>query len=179
MNLPSRKGLKGGCRSQSGMSSAGLLVVVIVATVTVVVVATAIPSLLRSREAGQPTAVTAKLKANEAGVLSAIRVITEAENTYVLGGSSEDFASYEQLRSAGMIDSAFTDAGVRGGYRYTVSVGASGHSYCITATRVSREDGDLAYAVSRNAVIYQMAGDHAPACDPNTGLITSGTILGR
>jgi hypothetical protein len=128
---------------------------------------------------GEPTAVTAKLKANQAGVLSAIRVISEAENTYVLGGSSENFATYEQLRSAGMIDSAFSDAGVRGGYRYTVSVGTSGHAYCVTATRVSSDDGDLAYAVSQNAVIYQMAGNHAPTCDPNTGLITSGTILGR
>jgi hypothetical protein len=168
---------------QRGMSSASLLVVVIVATVTVVVMATAIPSFLRSPKttdgAGEPTAVTAKLKANEAGVLSAIRVITEAENTYVLGGSSDRIATLEELRSAGMIDSAFSDAGVRGGYRYTVSVGASGHSYCITATRVSREDGDLAYAVSQYAVIYQTAGDTAPACDPNTGLITSGTILGR
>jgi len=150
-----------------------------VATVTVVVMATAIPSFLKSREAGQPAAVTAKLKANEAGVLSAIRILTEAENAYVLGGASENFATFEQLRSAGMIDSAFTDSGVRGGYRYTVSVGASGHAYCVSATRASREDGDLAYAVSQNAVIYQMAGDHAPACDPDTGLITSGTILGR
>jgi hypothetical protein len=168
---------------QAGMSSAGLLVTVIVATVTVVVLATAIPSLLRSAKntdaTDGPTGVTAKLKANEAGVLAALRVITEAESAYVLSGSSEKFASYQELRASGGIDSAFTESGLRGGYVYKVSVGASGRTYCLTAVRASRADGDLAYSVSQNGVIYQMAGDAAPKCDPETGLITSGTILGR
>ena len=164
------------------MSSASLLVVVIVATVTVVVMASAIPSLLRSARTtegvGEPPAVMLKLKANEAGVLSALRVITEAENDLALTGPG-GYATYSDLRAAGAIDSAFTDSGTRGGYRYAVSVGASGRAFCVSATRASREDGDLAYSVSQQGAIYQLAGDHAPACDPETGLITSGTILGR
>ena len=165
------------------MSSASLLVVVIVATVTVVVMASAIPSLLRSARStegavDEPPAVTLKLKANEAGVLSALRVITEAENDVALRGPG-GYATYSDLRAAGAIDSAFTDSGLRSGYRYAVSVGASGRAYCVSATRASREDGDLAYSVSQQGAIYQLAGDHAPTCDPETGLITSGTILGR
>jgi hypothetical protein len=164
------------------MSSASLLIVVIVATVTVVIIATAIPSFLRSPGttdgSGGPPAVTAKLKAGEAGVLSALRVITEAENAYALTGQG-GYATYSDLRAGGLIDSAFSDAGTRGGYRYRVSVGASRSSYCITATRLSRDDGDLAYTVSQQGAIYQTAGDSAPACNADTGQITSGTIIGR
>lgn len=164
---------------QSGMSSVSLLIVVIVATVTVVVMATAMPSFLRSQRAGEPAAVTVNVKASEAGVLEALRAIAEAENTFALTNSSGSFASYQQLRSGNLIDSAFNDAGVRAGYRYAVVVGRLGQAYCVTATRASRDDGDLAYTVSQQGAIYQMSGNTAPACNPDTGLITSGTILGR
>ena len=163
--------------AQSGMSGTGLVALVFAATLTVVIIATGIPSFLASREPGPPPTTTAQLKAHEAAVISALRSIHRAEAAYSItnGGT---YGTFLDMGAANLLDQTWTDTPVRNGYRFTLTTGTNGSGYCVTAERTSDGVGDNSYSMSHQGAIYHLSGDTAPACDADTGLISTGTALG-
>src|SRR5688572_9372302 len=163
--------------AQSGMSGTGLVALVFAATLTVIIIATGIPSFLASREPGQPAITTAQLKANEAAVIAALRKIHSAEAAYSItnGGT---YGTFLDMGAANLLDQTWTDTPVRNGYRFTLTTGTNGRGYCVTAERTSDSVGDDSYAMSHHGAIYHLSGDSAPPCNPDTGLISTGTALG-
>jgi len=172
-----KKGMRPARDAQSGMSATGLLVLVIVATFVVVIIAATIPSFLASREPGQRPAIAAHLKANEAGVIAALRRIHSAEATYSLTNAGT-YGTFVEMSAANILDTTWTDTPVKNGYGFTLTTGSKGLGYCVTAERTSDSVGDDSYSMSQQGVIFYLAGDTAPTCDADTGLISTGAALG-
>ena len=161
------------------MSTTGLLAMLIVVVLGAFIAATSIPSYLSSRQGDQPTATGAKLKANEASVIASLRVLYRAELTYSVGDGLGSYGTLAALGSTGAVDQHWVVASNRSGYQFELILDSPGNKgFCATAERLSDKMGDYAYAVSQQGVTYQLAGDTAPACDPNTGVISTGTVLG-
>jgi hypothetical protein len=98
---------------------------------------TAIPSMLRSRQA-----------ANESSAVASLRTIATAELTYA-ATSRGNYGNIAALISAGLLDSRF--ASVISGYQLGVVI--SGRSYTATATPVSTDSGRYGYFVTSDGVI--------------------------
>jgi hypothetical protein len=150
---------------------------VIIAALGVFIVATSIPSFLASREAGQRVTTTAQLKANEAGVIAALRKIYSAEAASSITNTG-NYGTFGDLSAATLLDATWTGTPTKNGYNFRLTPGPNGLGYCVTAERTSGSTGDNSYALSNQGTIYQLAGDAAPTCDPDTGLISTGTVLG-
>ena len=109
---------------------------------------TAVPSMLRSRQA-----------ANESSAVASLRTIASAELTYATT-SRGNYGSITALISAGLLDSRF--ASVVSGYQLGVIV--SGRSYTATATPVSTDTGRYGYFATSDGVIrYSSVPALAPA----------------
>ena len=164
--------------TQHGGSAAEFLVVAVVATVGAALAIFAFPSLLSSGRTGEaPTAAVVKSEANEAAAIAGLRAIASAEATYAVGQGGGSYATLEDLLAPGLVDSRWKGAATMSGYRFELKVDpAGGTAYCATATPL--ETGASAYAVSSRGAIYKQSGGSTPQCDPATGTISSGTILG-
>ena len=162
-------------KEQSGGSVAEFLVVAVVVAVGAAFVIFAWPSLLSTGKPGQtaPPATAAVERANEAAAIGSLRAIASAESAYASANGS--YGTLDDLSSAGVIDGRWTGAPVVGGYRYGLEVDQAGNrAFCATAVAA-----DTSYAVSNRGAIYQIHGSDAPDCDPATGSISSGTVLGE
>lgn len=148
-------------KNQKGFSLVELLVVVIIIAI---IAAIAIPNLLASRRA-----------ANEASAVNNLRTISSAQQThYALSGN--DYGTYGELTTAGLVDAAWADGVVRSTYTFpAISLGTGDDGFCATAT--TTDTSSRSYAVSHRNAIYQLAGTTAPTCDANTGVISTGTVV--
>jgi len=161
---------------QSGASNGSLLVVLVAAIIVVFIGAWAIPSFLPSMTSRSLEVKSVQAKANEASVVSALRVISRAESTYSLT-NGRGYGTFDELGAASLLDSTWTGTPVRNGYRFTLVTGSSGRGFCVTAEVIFGSSGENSYAISNRGVIYQLPGDDAPSCDPNSGFISTGTVL--
>jgi prepilin-type N-terminal cleavage/methylation domain-containing protein len=152
-------------KNEKGFSLVELLVVVIIIAI---VAAIAIPNLLASRRA-----------ANEASAISSLRTIHSAEATYqATTGNSVTYASGAGL--TGLVDAVLAqDTFNKSGYTFTVTRGADPFTtYCAEAHPTDPgSSGVRSFAVGIDGVINFDPAD-AAACDPDTGVVTTGAPLG-
>ena len=165
---------------QTGISTTGLLAVLFVAIVAIVIAATSFPSFLVSPNgANQKSATAIQQRADETGAIMALRSIYSAESTYAVSDGQGSYATLSTLSSTALIDQRWAGTGAVNGYQYEVILDSTGNKgFCATAERLSDKMGNYSYAISQQGVIYRLAGDTAPSCDPTTGLISTGTPLG-
>ena len=167
-------------QAQSGRLTAELLVIAFIITVGVVIVMISFPLSLSSPKAGdKPAAFAARDRANESAVIASLRSIYSAESTYAVSDGQGSYATLSTLSSTALIDQRWAGTGAVNGYQYEVILDSTGNKgFCATAERLSDKMGNYSYAISQQCVIYRLAGDSAPSCDPSTGLISTGTPLG-
>ncbi|HEY2865778.1 MAG TPA: hypothetical protein VGJ02_01685 [Pyrinomonadaceae bacterium] len=166
-------------KHQSGGSTAEFLVVAVIAIVGAAFAIFAFPSLLSSGKAGDaaPPATSAVERANEAVAIGSLRAIASAEDSYA--STNRAYGTFDDLSTGGTIDARWTGTPTISGYRFELTVDpAASKAFCAAAMLVSGQTGGYSYAVSNRGAIYRLAGGEAPDCDPATGDISSGTILG-
>jgi len=154
-------------KNEAGFSLIEMLVVVIIIAI---VAAIAIPNLLASRRA-----------ANQATAISNLRTVSSAQATYSSttggGGYALTFDALSATAGGDLLDDSWTASPVKNGYTFALSAATSA-GYCVTATRTGVASGDFSYAISHQNVIYQLAGAVAPTCANDTGIISTGTVVG-
>ena len=159
------------------MSTAGLLAAIIVVGIVLIMFTTNIPSLIVSREPGKG-AIAVRTKSNQASVIMALRAVHSAESTYSVSNGGL-FGTFSDLRESGTLDRTWTDQPVKSGHSFTLVTTASKLGYCVNAKRSPASSDDESYSMSQQGTIYHISADEAPVCDPNTGVISTGAVLGN
>jgi type IV pilus assembly protein PilA len=146
-----------------GFSLVELLVVIVIIAI---IAAIAIPNLLSSRRS-----------ANQASAIANLRTVATAQATYFASGGGT-YGTFADVSGANLLDATWTGTPTKSGYEFELILGTGGAGYCSTATRLSSSSGDNSFSVSHQSTVYQLAGDTSPSCDPDTGLMATGTVLG-
>jgi type II secretory pathway pseudopilin PulG len=127
--------------------------------VTAIVAAIAVPSLVSSRQA-----------ANESAALGTLRQVQTAQVGYRLKfGAGKSYASFDQLRAAGLLDAKFT--GSKNNYAFDGSLTADGSGYCMRAAPASSDEMKY-FGLSNRGIVYESAvADEITCAD---GVLTTG-----
>jgi len=131
----------------SGQNPASTLFLLPTMAAALITGATAIPSLLRSRQA-----------ANEAAAVANLRTIATAQVTHL--STSSNYGDMRALIQTGLLDSRFLST--VSGYEFVITV--SGRRYTATATPTSPNSGRYGYSVTTDGVVrYSNVPGQAPA----------------
>ncbi len=152
-------------KNEQGFSLIELLIVV---AIIAIIAAIAVPSMLQARMA-----------ANESGAIQGCRTVGSAEVAFAAVNNA-NYASLEDLRTAGFVDSRFTDTGFNGyGYEDGTVNGVTdadgGDDFAVVATPGSPDrSGRYVYGISTDQIVrfIEVAGDaEPPSCGsgPCTG----------
>src|ERR1044072_624915 len=136
-------------KSNKGFSLLELLIVV---AIILIIATTAIPSLLRSRQA-----------AHEAAAVATLRTINTAEVTYLTTAQGK-YGSLAHLISNGLLPSNFTTGPVSG-YNFTVTLDATTQTdFTVNADPASTNEGRYAYYLIPDGVVrYSTVSTMAPS----------------
>ncbi len=141
-----------------------------------IIAAFAIPKLVQSNRETKEASAVANTRPNEANAIANIRNVHTAETAFLnMGGV---YGTLAAVSGANLLDNTWTGTPVKNGYQFALTLGASGKSFCLTATATSTDTGSRSFSISHQGVIHQLAGTTAPVCDADTGAISSGSILG-
>src|SRR5262245_12905637 len=131
----------------SGQNPASTLFLLPTMAAALITGATAIPSLLRSRQA-----------ANEAAAVANLRTIATAQVTHL--STRSNYGDMRALIQTGLLDSRFLST--VSGYEFVITV--SGRRYTATATPTSPNSGRYGYSVTTDGVVrYSNVPGQAPA----------------
>ena len=109
-----------------------------------------VPSLLRCRGCGS----------NESPSVSNLRTVNTAEVTYL--SNSGSYGSIRDFIAAGLLDDTFAD--IKAGYKYSITLDATGSVYTAEATPASAKTGRYGYYSVPDAVVrYSTNASLAPA----------------
>ncbi len=98
---------------------------------------------------------------NESAAVANLRTINTAQVTY-LSSSGGSYGEIADLIAAGLLDDTFT--GTKGGYNYSIRLGATGSVYTAEATPASAKTGRFGYYTVPDAVVrYSTNASLAPA----------------
>jgi len=156
-------------KNEQGFSLIELLIVV---AIIAIIAAIAVPSMLQARMA-----------ANESGAIQGCRTVGSAEVAYAAVNNA-NYASLEDLRTAGFVDSRFTDTGFNGyGYEDGAVNGVStfgGDDFAVQATPGSPDkSGRYVYGISTDQIVrYIEAAGTADPPSCGSGPCTGGEPIG-
>jgi len=153
---------------QLGFSLVELLIVV---GIVGVVSAIAVPNLISS-----------KRSANEASAISTMRLLFSSQQTYRATAGSGSFGDFEDLQTAGLIDSVVgaSDTTPKSGYLFTNGAVAAVDFPAFEATGEpavytgALATGQRSFFVNESGVLYFAASATAPTCSANAARAISG-----